>query len=297
MQKLNKIENIDHYISDTSPNADFKLYSKHFELIDLFLISTLEKDTILNDPTHKRMNENVDKLIKDETIRETLKTHLEDIKTTLSNINNVRGFMGDEERNLYNIKLSGTVDSISNKIELTILNLFNYNVLNEDVIQDNIVAAGGLDEINNRKREYIDLNCINLLPIDQWDKINITDDSFKYHNGNLNSDSSDTYNKLTADDLKKFLIFNKTWTSAFIKTKMIDMDKSVKSKDGWLAYMKTFGNARGDFSQTKDLHLCHNQDLLATTTVVDKSEHPIFKLILHMSDTNKKDYTFESILI
>ena len=209
MQKLNKIENIDHYISDTSPNADFKLYSKHFELIDLFLISTLEKDTILNDPTHKRMNENVDKLIKDETIRETLKTHLEDIKTTLSNINNVRGFMGDEERNLYNIKLSGTVDSISNKIELTNLNLFNYNVLNEDVIQDNIVAAGGLDEINNRKREYIDLNCINLLPIDQWDKINITDDSFKYHNGNLNSDSSDTYNKLTADDLKKFLIFNK----------------------------------------------------------------------------------------
>ena len=81
---------------------------------------------------------------------------------------------------------------------------------------------------------------------------------------------------------------------SFIKTKMIDMDKSVKSKDGWLAYMKTFGNARGDFSQTKDLHLCHNQDLLATTTVVDKSEHPIFKLILHMSDTNKKDYTFES---
>ena len=145
MEKLKLINNISDYI-DTSTEIDsltknnfnlyFDLYVKHFELIELFLINTLEDFTISDDSENYMNNKLIlmKKGITSDNVKNlwtTIFTHITDICKYKTNKQEPPPTFITNNEDYHLLLLSGTVDSVSEKIELTNLNLFNYEVLNK----------------------------------------------------------------------------------------------------------------------------------------------------------------------
>merc|ERR1711871_946059 len=191
LDKLIKIDNIDEFINDQDYNTNLNSYLKYFDLIELFLITTCEDFTITSgyiradNPNEDYFKKKSIKItgIEGEAEREAeskITTHLKNIYKIITNHPATgdqavaewskfkREFeSGLEEMNSNKLKISAKIDTVSQKIELTNLKLYDYEILNSNIRQQNKISTGYAPD-DTKKIELVDLNCIHLLQVDLW---------------------------------------------------------------------------------------------------------------------------------
>ena len=180
LDKLIKIDTINEFINNQDINTDLNLHLKYFDLIELFLLGTFEKFTT------KQETDIIAHIERYSTNLTQIENMQESIKTALTNIFNIINENSDQSDSFYNkikdinfnkLKVTAKIDTVSDKIELTNLKIYDYEILNNNIIEYN-KEKYNYEVPNNTKMELVDLNCIHLLPIDLWATFDIT--KFKY---------------------------------------------------------------------------------------------------------------------